>query len=194
MTYKQVPLEIFGAHNLQNLMAAKLMLNEIGIRNDQFFEAISSFKGAAKRLEKVAENEYAIAYKDFAHSPSKLKATVSAVKRQYPKRKLIACMELHTFSSLKKEFLPHYFECMEEADEAYVYFSPDVVAHKRLEPITPEMVAEAFGTPNVKVFTDADQITSLLRKKDWKDANLLLMSSGNFHGVDLDAFCKELIH
>ncbi|MCB9223044.1 MAG: Mur ligase family protein [Crocinitomicaceae bacterium] len=194
MTYREVALEIFGAHNLQNLMAAKLMLNEIGVRDDQFFDAIASFKGAAKRLEKIAENEFAVAYKDFAHSPSKLKATVSAVKRQYPKRKLIACMELHTFSSLKKEFLPHYFECMEEADEAIVYFSPDVVAHKRLEPITAEQVKEAFGTPNVTVYTNSDEITALLRKKEWKDANLLLMSSGNFHGVDLDAFAKELIH
>src|SRR5690606_27948517 len=105
----------------------RLMLNEIGVRDDQFYEAIGSFSGAAKRLEKIAENESAVAFKDFAHSPSKLRATVSAVKRQYPKRKLIACMELHTFSSLKKEFLPHYFECMEEADEAYVYFSPEVV-------------------------------------------------------------------
>jgi UDP-N-acetylmuramate: L-alanyl-gamma-D-glutamyl-meso-diaminopimelate ligase len=194
MRYKEVALEIFGAHNLQNLMAAKLMLNEIGVRDDQFFEAIASFTGAAKRLEKIAENETSVAYKDFAHSPSKLKATVSAVKRQYPKRKLIACMELHTFSSLKKEFLPHYFECMEEADEALVYFSPDVVAHKRLEPITAEQVKEAFGTPNVKVFTDSTQITDLLRAKNWKDSNLLLMSSGNFHGLDLDAFANELIH
>lgn len=194
MTYKAVPLSIFGAHNLQNLMAAKYMLNEIGVRDDQFFEAIASFKGAAKRLEKVAENDVAVAYKDFAHSPSKLKATVSAVKRQYPKRKLVACMELHTFSSLKKEFLPHYQDCMEEADEALVYFSPDVVAHKRLEVITAEQVKNAFGTDNVTVFTDSKEIESILRGKEWKDTNLLLMSSGNFHGIDLDAFAKELIH
>ena len=194
MRYKEVALKIFGAHNLQNLMAAKLMLNEIGVGDDQFFEAIASFTGAAKRLEKVAENEFSVAYKDFAHSPSKLKATVSAVKRQYPERKLVAAMELHTFSSLKKEFLPQYFECMEEADEALIYFSPDVVAHKKLEPITAEQVKAAFGTDNVSVFTDAKEITQLLREKTWKDANLLLMSSGNFHGVDLDAFAKELIH
>lgn len=194
MRYKELGLSVFGAHNLQNMMAARLMLNEIGVRDDQFYEAIGSFSGAAKRLEKIAENENAVAFKDFAHSPSKLRATVSAVKRQYPKRKLIACMELHTFSSLKKEFLPHYFECMEEADEAYVYFSSDVVEHKRLEPITAEMVADAFGTPNVKVFTDAGVINDLLRAKTWTDATLLLMSSGNFQGMDLDAFAKELIH
>jgi UDP-N-acetylmuramate: L-alanyl-gamma-D-glutamyl-meso-diaminopimelate ligase len=194
MTYKELELKIFGAHNLQNLMSAKLMLNEIGVRDDQFFDAISSFTGAAKRLEQIAKNDSSIAYKDFAHSPSKLKATVSAVKQQYPERELIACMELHTFSSLKKEFLPHYKDCMEEADEAIVFFSPDVVAHKKLDPITVEMVKAAFGTKNVTVYTDSNEITDLLRAKNWKDSNLLLMSSGNFHGVDLDAFAKELIY
>jgi UDP-N-acetylmuramate: L-alanyl-gamma-D-glutamyl-meso-diaminopimelate ligase len=190
----EYPLQIFGAHNLQNLLAAKLMLNEIGVEDADFYSAIGSFGGAAKRLERVAENNSSVAYKDFAHSPSKLKATVSAVKEQYPDRKLIACMELHTFSSLKKEFLPHYKGCMAEADEALVYFSPDVVAHKKLEPITKEMVAMAFATSNVKVYTDSNQITDYLRSKNWDNSNLLLMSSGNFHGVDLDAFAKELIH
>ena len=194
MTYKSVPLKIFGAHNLQNLMCAKLILEEIGVREDQFFDAIQSFSGAAKRLEKIAENHVAVAYKDFAHSPSKLKATVSAVKRQYPNRKLIACMELHTFSSLKKEFLPHYHECMAEADEAIVYFSPDVVAHKRLEPIDADQVKKAFGTENVSVYTDSSEITTYLRTVEWADTNLLLMSSGNFHGVDLNSFAQELIN
>lgn len=191
---KEYPLQIFGAHNLQNLIAAKLMLNEIGVEDDSFYKAIGSFTGAAKRLERIAENATSVAYKDFAHSPSKLKATVSAVKEQYPNRKLIACMELHTFSSLKKEFLPHYRNCMQEADEAIVYFSPDVVAHKKLEPISAEQVAHAFGTANVRVFTDSNEITTLLRSKDWDNSNLLLMSSGNFHGVNLDAFAQELIH
>jgi UDP-N-acetylmuramate: L-alanyl-gamma-D-glutamyl-meso-diaminopimelate ligase len=191
---KKISLEIFGEHNLQNMLGAKLVLNQIGISDDDFYQAIQSFKGAAKRLELVAENESSVAYKDFAHSPSKLKATVKAVKSQYPERKLVACMELHTFSSLKKEFLPQYKNCMAEADEALVYFSPDVVAHKKLEPITKEMVSEAFGTSNVTVFTESNKILELLRSKEWKGANLLLMSSGNFHGVDLNAFAKELIH
>ncbi|UKN01653.1 Mur ligase domain-containing protein [Paracrocinitomix mangrovi] len=190
----EIPLSVFGEHNLQNIMCAKTMLNEIGVDDDQFLEAIKTFGGAAKRLEKVAENEHSVAYKDFAHSPSKLKATVSAVKQQYPNRKLIACMELHTFSSLKKEFLPHYENCMAEADEALVYFSPEVVEHKRLEPITAEQVAAAFATPNVKVFTNSEEITQLLRDKEWDETNLLLMSSGNFHGVNLDEFAKELIN
>jgi UDP-N-acetylmuramate: L-alanyl-gamma-D-glutamyl-meso-diaminopimelate ligase len=189
-----IPLQIFGAHNLQNLLSAKLMLNEIGVNDTDFYNAIQSFKGAAKRLERIAENEYSVAYKDFAHSPSKLKATVSAVKQQFPERKLIACMELHTFSSLKKEFLPHYKDCMTEADEAIVYFSPDVVAHKKLEPITSEQVKAAFGTGNVTVYTDSTKIMDLLKTKDWKNSNLLLMSSGNFHGVNLDEFAKSLIY
>ena len=170
------------------------MLNQVGIKDDEFYEAISSFKGAAKRLELIAENDSSVAFKDFAHSPSKLKATVSALKNQFPKRKLIACMELHTFSSLKKEFLPQYKNSMQDADEAYVYFSPEVVAHKKLEPISKEQVQDAFGTQNVRVFTNSEEILTELRNKNWTDSNLLLMSSGNFHGVDLNAFAQELIH
>lgn len=189
----RIPLNVFGDHNLQNMLGAKLMLNEIGVSDADFYEAIQSFKGAAKRLELIASSDTCNGYKDFAHSPSKLKATVAAVKHQYPNRKLVACMELHTFSSLKKDFLPHYENCMGEADEALVYFSPDVVKHKKLEPITVEMVKEAFATENVTVYTDSDAIVKRLRNNTWENTNLLLMSSGNFHGVDLNAFAKELI-
>lgn len=190
---KDYVINVFGKHNLQNMLGAKLILNQIGITDDEFYKAIASFKGAAKRLEQIAENDTSMAWKDFAHSPSKLKATVSAVREQYPDRKLVACMELHTFSSLKKEFLPQYDQCMAGADEAYVYYSPDVVAHKQLEPITPEMVGKAFGTNNVEVFTDSEKLQQRLRAKSWESTNLLLMSSGNFHGVDLNAFARELM-
>lgn len=189
----RIPLNVFGNHNLQNMLGAKLMLNQIGVSDADFYRAIQSFKGAAKRLELIASNETCNGYKDFAHSPSKLKATVAAVKQQYPDRKLVACMELHTFSSLKKDFLPHYKNCMAEADEALVYFSHDVVKHKKLDPISVEMVKTAFGTENVTVYTDSDEIVARLRGTTWDNANLLLMSSGNFHGVDLNAFAKELI-
>lgn len=188
-----VALKIFGAHNLQNMEGARLMLNQIGVSDADFYEAMRSFKGAAKRLELIAESNSSVAYKDFAHSPSKLKATVNAVKSQFENRKLVACMELHTFSSLKKDFLPQYKGCMAEADEAYVYFSPDVVAHKKLEPITATMVKEAFGTENVTVFTDSNKLIDQLKSKVWKNTNLLLMSSGNFHGIDLNQFAKDLI-
>jgi UDP-N-acetylmuramate: L-alanyl-gamma-D-glutamyl-meso-diaminopimelate ligase len=190
----QVPLKVFGNHNLQNILGAKLVLNEIGISDQDFYRAIQSFKGAAKRLELIAENKTCVAYKDFAHSPSKLKATVAAVKEQFPERKLVACMELHTFSSLKKEFLPQYDQCMAAADLAFVYFSPEVVAHKKLENITADLVRQSFGTSNVKVYTDSGELTNDLRKLTWENANLLLMSSGNFHGVDLNAFAQELIY
>ena len=190
----QVPLKVFGNHNLQNILGAKLVLNEIGISDQDFYCAIQSFKGAAKRLELIAENKTCLAYKDFAHSPSKLKATVAAVKQQFPERKLVACMELHTFSSLKKEFLPQYDQCMAAADLAFVYFSPEVVAHKKLENITADLVRKSFGTSNVKVYTDSAELTNDLRQLTWENANLLLMSSGNFHGVDLNAFAQELIY
>ena len=190
----QVPLKVFGNHNLQNILGAKLVLNEIGISDQDFYRAIQSFKGAAKRLELIAENKTCLAYKDFAHSPSKLKATVAAVKEQFPTRKLVACMELHTFSSLKKEFLPQYDQCMAAADLAFVYFSPEVVAHKKLENITADLVRKSFGTSNVKVYTDSAELTNDLRQLTWENANLLLMSSGNFHGVDLNAFAQELIY
>lgn len=190
---QEIPLKVFGNHNLQNIEGARLMLKGIGVSDDGFYRAIQSFKGAAKRLELIAEGPSSNAYKDFAHSPSKLKATVSAVNEQFPNRKLIACMELHTFSSLKKEFLPQYDQCMAEADEALVYFSPEVVAHKKLDPITAEMVKQAFGSTNVKVYTNSEKLQSDLKSKNWENSNLLLMSSGNFHGIDLNTFAKSLI-
>lgn len=190
---RKYPLQIFGKHNLQNLNAAKLILNQLGFDDDKIYSAMMDFKGAAKRLEKIAENNSSTAFKDFAHSPSKLKATVAAVKEQFPERKLIACMELHTFSSLKKDFLPQYKNCMIGADEAYVYFSPDVVKHKKLEEISAELVQSSFGTDNVKVYTNSSDLMKHLQSKKWANANLLLMSSGNFDGVDLNAFAKGLL-
>lgn len=189
----KTPLKIFGNHNLENMFGAKLALNQIGVSDSDFYKAIASFKGASKRLELIAENATCNAYKDFAHSPSKLKATVSAVKNQFPHRRLIACMELHTFSSLKKDFLPQYENCMEEAHEALVYFSPDVVAHKQLESIDKETVQAAFGSSNVTVYTDSDKLAERLKELDWLNSNLLLMSSGNFHGLDLNNFAQELL-
>jgi len=186
-------LNVFGEHNLQNMNGARLVLNEIGISNTDFFKAIQSFKGAAKRLETIAANKVTTIFKDFAHSPSKLKATTQAVKAQYPERKLIACMELHTFSSLKKDFLPEYKNAMAAADEAYVYFSPAVVEHKKLDPITIKDVAAGFHSHNVKVCTDSSELFDLLKRRDWTESNLLLMSSGTFDGIDLNGFANSLI-
>ncbi len=188
-----VPLQIFGSHNLQNLEAARLVCKELGVSDADFYEAIAQFAGASNRLEKIAETAGAVVYKDFAHSPSKLRATVRAVREQYADRKVVACMELHTFSSLRADFLVQYEGCMDAADVAFVYFNPEVIRHKKLEMITADQVAEAFGKDRVCVFTDSAALQAELRKMDYDDTALLLMTSGNFSGVDLKSFAKELI-
>lgn len=188
---KEYALQIFGQHNMQNLMGAMNIGREIGIKPHDFLSAISSFRGAGKRLQKVIEKGNFVMYKDFAHSPSKLKATTKAVKEQYTDRKVIACMELHTFSSLKKEFLPHYKDAMAMADTAIVYYSPEVVKHKKLEPISPEQVAAGFGG-NVVVMNETQDVLAFIRSQDWKNSALLMMSSGNFDGIDYDKLAEEL--
>jgi len=185
--------KLFGKHNMQNINAARLVCNEIGINNEQFFVALSNFKGAAKRLQLVAENKSTAFYIDFAHAPSKLKATTEAVKQRYPNRKLVACIELHTFSSLNKAFLPQYFNSMDMADTAIVYFNPHVLEHKNLESIDPETVAQAFGE-KVIVFTNSLMLQEFLLKTDWNNTNLLMMSSGNFDGINFDTFSKNIVH
>ena len=189
----ETPLLVFGEHNLMNINGARLICRQIGITDDEFSKAISSFKGAAKRLELVDRNDHAAVYKDFAHSPSKLKATTQAVKKQFPHRRLVACMELHTFSSLNENFLAHYNGSMALADKAFVYFNPHTIAHKKLKPITEEQVKEAFGGNNVEVYTDSKKLVSDLEQMDWKEANLLMMSSGNFDGVDLNKLAKQIV-
>jgi UDP-N-acetylmuramate: L-alanyl-gamma-D-glutamyl-meso-diaminopimelate ligase len=189
---KKYPLRIFGGHNLQNLMGAMHLAASMGIDNDQFLTAMETFTGAGKRLQKVVETSDFVLFKDFAHSPSKLKATTKAVKEQYPNRMVIACMELHTFSSLKKEFLPHYENAMEAADEAIVYFSHEVVKHKKLDPISADLVKAGFGG-NVTVLTETSEVLKLIRSKNWKNSVLLMMSSGNFDGIDYDSLGNELI-
>jgi len=189
----EIPLEIFGDHNLQNLNGARLICNQLKVTDEQFYEAIQDFKGASKRLELIARNQKTTVYKDFAHSPSKLKATTQAVKKQYPNRKLIACMELHTFSSLNKEFLKEYENSMANADEAYVYYSDATLAHKKLAAITPEEVKAAFASDNVVIYNNSDELFGMLKEKSWDDKVLLLMSSGNFDGVNLNEFGKGLV-
>lgn len=186
-------LGVFGKHNLQNMHAALLACEQIGVSREQFIDAIADFTGASNRLELIVKGSDRVAYKDFAHSPSKLKATVNAVREEYPTLRLVAAMELHTFSSLMAEFLPQYKNCMAEADVAYVYFNPKVVEHKRLTPITKEEVQEAFGTNNVRVFTDSQELQAALRGQDYSNTALLMMSSGTFDGMDVPAFAKELL-
>jgi UDP-N-acetylmuramate: L-alanyl-gamma-D-glutamyl-meso-diaminopimelate ligase len=184
-------LKIFGPHNLQNLIGAMRLGEAIGIQSTDFLNAMSDFTGAGKRLQKVSEIEDFVMYKDFAHSPSKLKATTNAIKHQYPNRKVVACMELHTFSSLKKEFLPHYKNAMDKADVAIVYYSPEVVKHKKLEPISMEQVLDGFGG-NVLVMTDTAEVLAFIHAQNWQNSVLLMMSSGNFDGIDYDVLGEEL--
>jgi UDP-N-acetylmuramate: L-alanyl-gamma-D-glutamyl-meso-diaminopimelate ligase len=184
-------LKIFGPHNLQNLIGAMRLAEAIGIQSTDFLNAMSDFTGAGKRLQKVSEIADFVMYKDFAHSPSKLKATTNAIKHQYPNRKVVACMELHTFSSLKKEFLPHYKNAMEKADVAIVYYSPEVVKHKKLEPISMEQVLDGFGG-NVLVMIDTAEVLTFIHAQNWQNSVLLMMSSGNFDGIDYDILGEEL--
>ncbi len=185
------PLLVFGPHNLQNLMGAMNLAKSIGIQYTDFLKSMSDFTGAGKRLQKVIERPDFVMFKDFAHSPSKLKATTAAVKHQYPNRKVVACMELHTFSSLKKEFLPHYEGAMIAADEALVYFNPEVVHHKKLEAISIQQVSDGFGG-GVEVKNETADVLSFIRSQSWNNAVLLMMSSGNFDGIDYDQLGEEL--
>jgi UDP-N-acetylmuramate: L-alanyl-gamma-D-glutamyl-meso-diaminopimelate ligase len=185
------PLSIFGPHNLQNLMGALRLGEAIGIKPDEFLIAMQDFKGAGKRLQKVAEKGNFVMFKDFAHSPSKLMATTNAVKHQYQSRKVIACMELHTFSSLKKEFLPHYTNSMAKADVALVYYNPEVVKHKKLEPITNQQVQEGFGG-NVVVTNKTSEVLDFIYQQDFSNSVLLMMSSGTFDGINYEQLGEEL--
>ena len=188
-----IALKIFGEHNLQNMEAAHLACRQIGVMDDQFYEAIADFPGASNRMQKIVDKPGKTAFKDFAHSPSKLKATVNAARKQYPDRKLVACMELHTFSSLTEEFLPQYAGCMKDADVAFVYYNPEVIQHKRLKELVPYEVRSAFGGNNITVFTDTNELQKTLRSMNYDNSVLLLMSSGNFSGINLIEFAEELL-
>lgn len=181
-----MPIEIFGEHNLNNLAGAKWICQHLGIDEEDFYEAITNFKGASKRLEKITETENFVAYKDFAHSPSKVAATTQAVKSQYTDRKLIACLELHTYSSLNPEFLKEYQGALDAADVAVVFYSPHALEIKKLEPITREQIATAFQRDDLIVFTDPLAFKEFLYQQNFKNSTLLLMSSGNYGGLDFE--------
>lgn len=185
------PLQIFGSHNLQNMMGAMHLAAHLGIQHETFLKSMSDFKGAGKRLQKVIENDSFVMYKDFAHSPSKLKATTTAVREQYKDRNIIACMELHTFSSLRKDFLPFYNGCMQAADHALVYFSPEVVSHKKLAPLTESEVKDSFGG-DVTVHSTTEDVLKFIKRFDFDNTVLIMMSSGNFDGIDYDTLGAEL--
>ena len=188
-----MPIEVFGAHNLNNLSGAKWICQNMGVDEADFYEAISSFKGASKRLEKIAEGKGKVAYKDFAHSPSKVSATTKAVKNQYPNRKLIACLELHTYSSLNAEFLKEYQGALDASDVAVVFYSPDAVKIKQLEEVTYDQIAQSFQREDLIIYTNPADFKNFLFSQDFDNSALLLMSSGNYGGLNFDEV-KELVN
>ncbi|MCF6130352.1 Mur ligase domain-containing protein [Flavobacterium sp. AS60] len=181
-----MPIEVFGAHNLNNLAGAKWICQNMGVDEADFYEAIASFKGASKRLEKIAEGKGKVAYKDFAHSPSKVSATTKAVKAQYPNRKLVACLELHTYSSLNAEFLKEYEGALDAADVAVVFYSPDAVKIKQLEEVSYDQIAQSFKRDDLIIYTNPTEFKDFLFNYDLSNSALLLMSSGNYGGLNFD--------
>lgn len=186
------PIKVFGSHNYQNIAGAKEILKRIGITDEEFYQAITSFQGAAGRLEVIRENTLTTVYKDFAHAPSKVKATVKAVKEIHPSRDLLACVELHTFSSLNKKFLPQYKDSLRNAQIPVVYFNPEKIKTKKLEPISESDVKSAFANQNIRVFDNTNKLEEFILNQNWKNKNLLMMSSGNFGGIDIGKLSEKI--
>ncbi|QQU03888.1 UDP-N-acetylmuramate--L-alanine ligase [Myroides odoratus] len=187
-----MPLEVFGQHNINNISGAKWVCQNMGIDEDDFFDAITSFKGASKRLEKLYDDGTTVVYKDFAHSPSKVKATMKAVREQYPNKQLVACLELHTYSSLNADFLSEYKGSLETADQAVVFYSLDALKIKRMPEITAEQMKAAFELPALTTYTNADDFKTYIKALNLKDSVLLFMSSGDYGGLDLNEFVQTL--
>jgi UDP-N-acetylmuramate: L-alanyl-gamma-D-glutamyl-meso-diaminopimelate ligase len=185
-------LEVFGDHNLLNMHAAKLVCNQLGLSDAEFLAAIATFKGAAKRLELVAKNDHCVIYRDFAHAPSKVKATMEATKQQFPDRKLIAVLELHTYSSLNADFLEQYHGALDTANIAAVFYSKHALEIKRMPDLAPELIAQRFGRNDLHVFHNREKLASFLSAQNYQDTNLLLMSSGTYDGLDFSKL-KELL-
>lgn len=190
---KKYPVKVFGRHNMQNISGARTICELLGIDHESFYKAIGSFKGSARRMQKLEENKMCAIYLDFAHAPSKVKATTTALKEQYPGRHLTAILELHTFSSLNAGFLPRYQGSLEAADRAIVYYNPKTVAHKKLSEISADQVKSAFRKDNLLVYSNAEKLVQALLGSDWKDSNLLIMTSGNFDGQDLESLAGKII-
>jgi len=186
-------LKVFGEHNLLNLHAAYLVAKELGVETAEFLRGMASFSGAARRLELLATSGSMNIYRDFAHAPSKVKATIGAVKTQFPNRRLIAVLELHTYSSLNEQFLSEYKGSLDPADEAVVFYSRHALELKRLPPLPEERVKEEFGKPGLAVIQDREELRAWLMRESFKNVNLLLMSSGNYDGLDVTALSAEII-
>ncbi|OKS87198.1 UDP-N-acetylmuramate--L-alanine ligase [Mucilaginibacter polytrichastri] len=190
---KSYPLNVFGQHNLLNIEAARYVCGMFDITTDAFYQYISTFKGAARRLELLGNNSHVNVYKDFAHSPSKLIATIQAVKAQFPNRKLLACMELHTFSSLNADFLHEYAGTMDEADTAVVFIDQKTFEQKKMQPYGAAEVKAAFERDDLVFFNQPASLLTLFDDLDAVDYSVLLMSSGNFGGLDLNILTQNIL-
>ena len=187
-------LKVFGNHNLMNLNAAFLACRELGVSVTDFIQAIASFTGAAKRLELLASNQNTNVYRDFAHAPSKVKATIEAVKQQYPDRQLIAVLELHTYSSLNEEFMKQYNGALDKADQAIVFYSKHALELKRMPDLPAEKVIEGFQKEGLLVMNSKEVLYEWLQKQTYNQTNLVLMSSGNYDGLDMLTFANQITH
>ncbi len=190
---KKIPLNIFGTHNLENISAALLICRKLGISDDDFYGSMKSFRGAAKRLQLIKGDEDAAVFIDFAHAPSKVRATVNAVRLQFPDRKLVACLELHTYSSLNKKFIENYSGVLSEVDQPVVYFNPHALSLKRLPELSGKDIKKAFKCERLKVFSDSETLWHHLLEMQWQKSNLLLMSSGNFNGFNFTDLADKIL-
>lgn len=188
----ETELKVFGDHNLLNLNAAWLACKELGLSSEQFIKAIGTFTGAAKRLELLAKNNSTVFYRDFAHAPSKVKATIEAVKNQFPNKKFIAVLELHTYSSLNEAFMKEYKGAMDEADAACVFYSKHALELKRMPDLPQEVVKKGFGKENIQVFNQRSELEYWLKSLDYKNSVVVFMSSGNYDGLEMEAFARQM--
>ncbi len=192
--FGEIAIRVFGEHNLQNIAGAKNVCNELGVFDEDFYRAIATFEGAANRLQLIGSNEATVIYKDFAHSPSKLRATVQAVHRQFPAKQLVAVMELHTFSSLDSDFLSQYEGTMDQAEVPVVYYDSETFRQKKMPVLKEKLVKEAFANPRLNIFTDKQSLEQFLMEQNWSDKNLLLMTSGTFSGMDLEVLIRKILN
>ena len=189
---KETVLKVFGNHNLLNINAAWLVCEQLGVSSDSFLSGISSFTGAAKRLELLAEKNGTIVYRDFAHAPSKAMATIEAAKQQYPDKKIIAAFELHTYSSLNASFMQEYKGVMKDADEAAVFYSKHALELKRMPELAKRIVEEGFDKTGLVVCNNRGELEQWLDSRDYQNAVLLFMSSGNYEGLNTEMFAKKI--
>lgn len=187
-----LPLSFFGKHNLSNLSAAFAVCREMGVDEEEAYRAIASFKGASRRLECVASNSFSVLYRDFAHAPSKVKASTEALRENFPQHQLTVCFELHTFSSLSAEFIHHYQGSVDAADQVMVFYDPHAVALKKLKLMQTDQIKAAFGRDDLVVMSDPEAMLQWMKETITFPSVVALMSSGSFRGLNLEAL-KEVM-